>query len=139
MYIALAVFAAILALLIVSVSIYTIWSIWYQARHLKGKLKDNVNTVVSSYFMKWTWLDYAILLLFLVGMIFLLTDVIAVMRDAELYPAYHFGYLLSGFVFSALAMLFLFIRFAMTLKLIHSSRSLTEKHHHKPTQTDHSE
>ena len=72
---------------------------------------------------RWTVFDYFLLGLFLLGTLFLLSDVSAVMRDRDAYPYYHYGYVLSGFVYNTLAGIFLFVRLGLTLRATDRERS----------------
>lgn len=65
---------------------------------------------------RWTVFDYLILLVFLSGTLFLLADLIGVLRDRDAYPFYHYGYLMSGFVYNTLAGIFLFVRLGLALR-----------------------
>ncbi|XOK63427.1 hypothetical protein ACJ7K1_09995 [Paenibacillus elgii] len=78
---------------------------------------------------RWTFFDYALLVLFAVGSLFLFTDLLAVLRDAEQYPPYHFAYLLCGFVFTLAGMLMMLVRLALTIASIRSERPLPAPDH----------
>ncbi|SCW32844.1 hypothetical protein SAMN04487970_100323 [Paenibacillus tianmuensis] len=78
---------------------------------------------------RWTFFDYALLALFLIGSLFLFTDLLAVLRDAEQYPPYHFPYLLCGFVFTLAGMLMMLVRLALTIALVRSERPLPAPDH----------
>ncbi|KPV55111.1 hypothetical protein QJ48_34945 [Paenibacillus sp. A3] len=78
---------------------------------------------------RWTFFDYALLALFAVGSLFLFTDLLAVLRDAEQYPPYHFPYLLCGFVFTLAGMLMMLVRLALTIASIRSERPLPAPDH----------
>jgi hypothetical protein len=136
-YTILMIFAALLGLLITVTALFTVWVIWHQAKSLKGNRQENLTKMTGNYLLKWTLLDYAVLLLFLSGILFLFADLLAVMRDKAFYPSYHYRYLLSGFVFSLLAMIFMYIRFGIVLSLFRSNHIVFSKHHDEPTQADH--
>ncbi|WP_231885049.1 hypothetical protein [Paenibacillus elgii] len=78
---------------------------------------------------RWTFFDYALLALFVVGSLFLFTDLVAVLRDAEQYPPYHFAYLLCGFVFTLAGMIMMIVRLALTIASIRSERPLPAPDH----------
>ncbi|MCP1311846.1 hypothetical protein [Paenibacillus tyrfis] len=78
---------------------------------------------------RWTFFDYVLLALFAVGSLFLFTDLLAVLRDAEQYPPYHFAYLLCGFVFTLAGMLMMLVRLALTIASIRSERPLPAPDH----------
>lgn len=139
MYVALEIAGGLLGLFVTGVAIFTAWLMYGKAASLQ---KDAVYTARSEHrtadlLLRWTLMDYAILLLFIVGMVFLFVDVLAMLRDRVSYPYYHYGYLLSGFVFSLLGMLFMLVRLAVILKLAQSNRpSLLPDDHHEPHHTD---
>lgn len=136
-YTVLMIFAALIGLLITVSAIFTVWVIWHHARSLKGDRQGNLVKMTGQYLLKWTLMDYAILILFLSGMLFLFTDLLAVMRDREFYPSYHYRYLLSGFVFSLLGMIFMYVRLGIVLRLFRSNDVLSSpKHHNEPPQAD---
>jgi hypothetical protein len=139
MYLALTIFAVVLGALVTLTAVFTAWVIWHHARSLQGNRQDNLVEAASRYLLKWTLFDYAVLFLFLAGMLFLLTDLIAVIRDHEFFPMYHYGYLMSGFIFTFVAMVFMFIRLGIVLRMSRSNDSSTADHHNQPTQTNHSE
>ncbi|MCZ8514379.1 hypothetical protein O9H85_18520 [Paenibacillus filicis] len=94
----------------------------------------------APYLLRWTVFDYALIVLFAIGGMLLFTDLIAVLRDAELYPPYHYPYLLCGFVFTAAGMLMQFVRLAVTLALVRRGRPvLTPDHHDHPGHAEHPE
>ncbi|NEN83613.1 hypothetical protein G3T11_15080 [Paenibacillus elgii] len=78
---------------------------------------------------RWTFFDYALLALFVVGSLFLFTDLVAVLRDAEQYPPYHLAYLLCGFVFTLAGMIMMIVRLALTIASIRSERPLPAPDH----------
>ncbi|QGQ97398.1 hypothetical protein EHS13_22180 [Paenibacillus psychroresistens] len=135
MYTILGVLAAVLCVLITAGTIYTIWSIVRQRNNQQSK--QPISETVGRYFLKWSFMDYAIIIVFLCGMLFLLAEVITVMKDRESFPLYHYGYLLSGFIFSLLGMLFMVARFAIVLRMVQSmDRIALVDHHNEPNDTD---
>lgn len=132
-YTVLMIFAALLGLLITITAIFTVWVIWHKSGSLKGKRKDNLVKITGTYLLKWTLMDYAVLLLFLSGSLFLFTDLLAVMRDREFFPSYHYRYLLSGFVFNLLGMIFMYMRLGIALRLFRSERLVSSEHHNEPS------
>jgi hypothetical protein len=135
MYTMLGVLAAFLGVLIIAGTIYTIWSIIRQRNNQQSK--ESIAETVGRYFLKWSFMDYAIIIVFLCGMMFLLAEVIAVMKDRESFPLYHYGYLLSGFIFSMVGMLFMVARFAIVLRMVQRMDRITlVNHHNEPNDTD---
>jgi putative exporter of polyketide antibiotics len=135
MYTLLGFFAAFLGVLITAGATYTIWSIVKQRKNQQNK--QSVSETVVRYLLKWSFMDYAIIIVFICGMLFLLAEVIAVMKDRESFPLYHYGYLLSGFIFSLLGMLFMVARFAVVLRLVQSMDHVSLiNHHNEPNDAD---
>lgn len=117
-----------------------------QQRSKQGEEQRQAASAASSYpaavsmLLQWTFFDYALIGVFAIGSLFLFTDVVAVIRDAESYPLYHYGYLLCGFVFTLLGMLFMVFRLAMVLSFIRSRGPVSAQDHHShPDQADQSE
>lgn len=133
MYTALPVFAAILGLAVTGGAVYTVWRIF----QLKGKAAVP-GTAERQLLLRWTVFDYAILALVLVGLVFLLVDVIGVINDRDQYPYYHYGYLLSGFIFSLMGLVFMLVRLTMVLRLANPDPAPVDQSN-KPNQTYHAE
>lgn len=93
----------------------------------KGTAADSP---ISAAMLKWTFFDYGLIAVFAIGSLFLFTDVIAVIRDADSYPLYHYGYLLCGFIFTLFGMLFMILRLKFVLSLVRTSRpaAITDNH-----------
>jgi putative exporter of polyketide antibiotics len=135
MYTILGIFAGVLGLLITGGAIYTIVSIVKQRKTQQDK--QPISEAVGRYFLKWSFLDYAIIVVFLCGMLFLLVEVVAVMKDRQSFPYHHYGYLLSGFIFSLLGMLFMLARFAIVLRMVQGiERVAFINNHHEPNNAD---
>lgn len=133
MYPMLAAFAAILGLVVTGGAVYTV----YQLFHTKGKTAVP-GTAERQLLFRWTVFDYAIVVLALVGLIFLLADVIGVLKERDQYPYYHYGYLLSGFIFSLVGLLFMLARLAMVLRLANPDPAAVDQSH-EPDQAYHAE
>ncbi|WP_155987933.1 hypothetical protein [Gorillibacterium massiliense] len=111
MFITLAIFGGIVGLLIIAAAVYTALSI----------RKGRSDTAQSGRFpegtrLHWTVLDYGLLFLLAFAVLFLFVDLVAVLRDSRPYPAFHIGYLISGFVFVLLHAGFLYIRLLLVLR-----------------------
>lgn len=132
-YTILQVFAAVLGLAVTGGAVYTVWRM-FQARGkagAPGKLERQL-------LLRWTVFDYAVLALVLIGLVFLLADVVGVMKDRDQYPYYHYGYLLSGFIFSFVGLIFLLVRLGMVLRLANPDAAAVDQGD-KPDQTYHAE
>lgn len=93
----------------------------------------------TAYLLRWTAWDYAVLAVFAAGMLFLLVDLLGVVRDRASFPDYRFGYMLCGFVFSLLGMLLMVVRLGLVLQLAGSSRAPAPQHEREPEQADRAE
>ncbi|OXM84092.1 hypothetical protein [Paenibacillus rigui] len=160
MKLTLAVLAGVVGLIVTASAVMLIWFVMQQKQKMQNKpeeLQANNHPEeghgaeeqmqgssplqsIAPLLLQWTFFDYALIGVFAVGSLFLFTDVIAVIRDAASYPLYHYGYLLCGFVFTLLSMLFMILRFATVLSLVRSGRafSAADKHSH-PGETNQAE
>lgn len=129
MYPSLTILAAVLGLFITSGAIYTLWSIVRQRNNQQDK--QPISEIAGRYFLKWSFMDYAIIIVFLSGMIFLLAELVAVLKDRQSFPFYHYGYLLSGFIFSIVGMLFLLARFTIVLRIVQRMEVAALKNNHR--------
>jgi hypothetical protein len=135
MYTTLGFFAAVLGLIIISGAIYTIGSIIKQSKKLQNG--QSLSKLAGRYFLRWSLFDYAVLVIFLSGMLFLLTEVIAVLRDRTSFPYYHYGYLLCGFTFSLIGMLFVMVRLVLVLRMVRDTDSSSlVNDHQKPKEAN---
>jgi hypothetical protein len=129
MYRMLSIFAIVLGVLLTSGAIYTIITIIGQRKKQQDKL--TFSQTAGRYFLRWSLFDYAVILVFLCGMLFLLVEVIAVIKDKESFPYHHYGYLLSGFIFSLLGMIFLLVRFVIVLRMVRGMDGSTLVNNHQ--------
>jgi len=136
LYQSLAIFAAVLGLAVTAAAFFTAW---YLFKSYKEKVATESSAFDPSKLLRWTVLDYAVIGLFAVGMMFLLVDVLGMARDRGSYPLYHFGYLLSGFIFSFLGMLFTVGRLFLVLRLAGAPRPSAVHHHNEPNQAHQAE
>lgn len=98
------------------------------------------SAIAAQYLSRWTVWDYGVLGLFLIGIVLLAADLVAMLRDRAAYPDFHYTYLLCGIVFTIMSMLLLFARLAVVLSGVQTSqRSSSPQHHHEPSHTDHTE
>lgn len=143
MNVALAIFGGLLGLFITGAAVYTAWMVRQLWKQQEAQPKPATQAeVAAGYLSRWTVLDYSVVGLFLIGLLLLLADLLAVMRDKAAFPDYHFLYLLSGIVISAMGMLLLFVRLLVVLGIAKSStleRPVTPNHHHEPSHTDQTE
>lgn len=135
MYTILAIAAVMITLLVAGLGIIVMYML------LTGKGREMLERTLT----RWTWFDVVILSVFIIGALFLLTDVIGVLRDRDAYPYYHYGYLLSGFTYYLLAGICMFIRLGLTLRYARGlkpksgSAAPANYHHDKPDQAQSAE
>ncbi|MEO3944218.1 hypothetical protein [Gorillibacterium sp. CAU 1737] len=87
--------------------------------------------------LRWNRADALLLFPAAFAFLFLLVDVIAVLRDRSLFPDYHLGYLLSGLALFLLSFGYLYIRLMLALGL---SREAGAAHQlPDPAQAEHPE
>lgn len=98
------------------VSVVLIWELYQIRRAIKLEPDKPFVHHLLRLFSQWTWLDTALTVLFVMGMMFLLADLLAVWRERDLYPYYRFGYLLSSFVYMLLGALFLWTRLFIIMR-----------------------
>ncbi|MCG7213407.1 hypothetical protein [Paenibacillus mucilaginosus] len=144
----LAILGAALGLAATGTAVWMAWSVWSAGRAGAAAAADGTGGAKPGLLphlqaavpRQWTYFDYMLLLLFLTGSMFLFTDLIAVLRDAELFPPYHYGYLLCGFVFSFTGMLMMAVRLFLVLSSGASgSVAPAENHQDQPGEREHAE
>ncbi|MFE5319141.1 hypothetical protein ACFQ88_10565 [Paenibacillus sp. NPDC056579] len=139
MKLTLAILGGVIGLVITASAVMLVWYL-LQQRSKKEQEASADRQGGASMLLQWTYFDYALIGIFMIGSLFLLTDVVAVIRDADSYPLYHYGYLLSGFVFTLLGMLFMVLRLAVVLSLVRSRGAVpAHDHHDHPGHADQAE
>jgi hypothetical protein len=135
MYTILRIFAIVLGVILTSGAIYTIITITRQ--RIKQQDKMTFSQTAGRYFLRWSVFDYAVILVFISGMLFLLVEAIAVIKDKASFPYHHYGYLLCGFIFSLLGMVFLLARFVIVLRMVGGMDGFSlVNNHHEPDKAD---
>lgn len=140
MNLALAILGSLIGLFVTGSAIFTIWYISQQGKSAARQDMEKVEhaEIARNLLLKWSLLDYTVLCMFCIGTLFLLVDVVAMIRDRSSYPLYHLSYLVFGVVFSFLGMLFMLVRLVAVLNLSRPSGSSAPDNHYKPNQADHS-
>jgi hypothetical protein len=129
----LAIFGSLVGLFVTGAAVFTAW-LYVQHKKQPGKTIKHLPDL-----LQWTVFDYALMILFAVGSLFLFTDALAVLRDRASYPMYHYGYLLCGFVFTFLGMFFMAVRLSLVFCMIRAGRLSAANHHDHPGQADQAE
>lgn len=112
----LAVLSALLGLAAASAAVLLAWSVYVKRKEAK-KEESNGYPAVLDVLLRWTYFDYILTILCITGGLLLLTNAIAVLRDADAYPPYHLPYLLSGTVFVLAANGMMAARLLLTLRM----------------------
>ncbi len=108
---------------------------WWKMKKLLNRMSQDDQSQGIRELLKWTPYDYTILGLFGMGMIYLLIDLYAVIRDKEQFPDFHFTYLLSGIVLVILAAGIWLNRTLWVIRAFHTFQSINQQHT-EPTKTD---
>ncbi|UQZ82761.1 hypothetical protein SK3146_01921 [Paenibacillus konkukensis] len=138
----LAILGGAVGLLVTASAVMLIWLFMQRKQRNRSgeETQESPLAGLSSMLLQWTYFDYALIAVFAIGSLFLFTDAVAVIRDAASYPLYHYGYLLCGFVFTLLGMLFMILRLGVVLSLIRTGRAgLAPDHHRHPGDADQTE
>ena len=122
------------------------WTLYSQSKASPPEAAENGDPLSSFYLhaaphlSRWTFFDYTLFALFVIGSLFLFTDLIAVLRDKDSFPPYHYGYLLCGFIFTLAGMLMMALRLVLTVSLSRTLRSApVPDHHDHPGHAEHAE
>lgn len=130
----LAIIAGLIGLLVTGSAVLMAWLTMNQLQERRKQETANGKLLDGSFrhLLRWTYFDYALIGVFTIGSLFLLADVLAVIRDAQSYPLYHYGYLVCGFVFMLFGMLFMVLRLSLVLSLVRveSTFSGPDQHEH---------
>ena len=141
----LAVVGGLLGLFVTGVALYTAWMVhqlWKQQAAAPNPATQV--EIASVYFSRWTLMDYAVVGLFLTGLLLLLTELLAVLRDRTVMESFHFSYLLTGIVLSAMGVVLLFVRLLIVLGFVqsgtlHRTTAVAPNHQEEPNHADHAE
>jgi len=119
MFPVLAVFSGLVALFFIVLVVLTVrfFVSWNPDEEGRRRLRIKNREEGRRLLLRWTLADYLLLFPAAFAFLFLLVDVIAVLRDRNLFPDYHIGYLLCGFVLFILSFGFLYARLMLTIGL----------------------
>jgi|GEM_PF-1597700 len=144
----LAVIGGLIGLAVTGAAVYTVLVVHQLWKQQAAAPKPASQAEIAAvYFSRWTYLDYAVIGLFIVGLLLLLAELFAVLRDRASFESFHFAYLLTGIVLSAMGMLLLFIRLLAVLGFVKSngrhglqgSAAVAPNHQHEPDHADRAE
>ncbi|MDD9265528.1 hypothetical protein ACFPES_00640 [Paenibacillus sp. GCM10023248] len=142
----LAIIGGLVGLFVTGAALYTAWMIhqlWRQ-QAAAPKALSQVDIAVT-YLSRWTVLDYAAIGLFILGLLLLLAELFALLRDeAATSAAFHYSYLLTGIIFCAMGMLLLISRLAVVLGFaergaLHRTAPVAPYHQHEPNHANEAE
>lgn len=96
------------------------WSVATQRKQHTYTVQANGNSILKvetrDILRSWTAMDYAAIGIFVIGMMLIIADLLAVIRDRDSYPYYHYGYLLTAFIFILVGMMFMVVRLGVILR-----------------------
>lgn len=138
----LAILGGLLGLIVTGVAVYSAWNVHQLWKQQEAEPKPcSQAEIAAAYFSRWTMMDYAIVVVFLIGFLLLLTELLAFRRDQAAVESFHFAYLLTGMILSAMGMLLLFVRLIAVLGFIQSgtlyrTAAVAPDHQNEPNQAD---
>lgn len=138
MQLILAIVAAVTGLFVTGAVVFTCWFLYAKrnAQKKSNQPQAHLAEMAGEHFRTWTIFDVALLLMMILGLLFLLADLVAVLRDRDLYPSYHVTYLLSGFCFILIGTLLILTRFIlMTQASTRLNNTSSQNNHHEPKKT----
>jgi membrane-bound ClpP family serine protease len=139
----LALLGAVVGLFVTGAGIYTAWTVhqlWRQ-QAAAPRAVSQVDIAVT-YFSRWTIIDYSVVGLFLIGLLLMLAELVAVGRDHTEIANFHWAYLLTGIIMSVMGMLLLFLRLVVVLSFLPTdtlqrTSAITPNHQHEPNDANH--
>jgi hypothetical protein len=143
MYTILTIFAGCVGLIVTGAAFYTVWSVMEMRKQQQsmgqkvlngGQSESSVD--VKDIMRAWTAMDYGAIAVFVVGMMLLIADLLAVIRDRDSYPYYHYGYLFCAIIFVFIGMMFMVIRLGVIVRSSPKAESTFEHNNNEPEQAD---
>lgn len=139
----LSILGGIVGLFVTGAGFYTAWSVhqlWRQ-QAASPRAVSQVEIAVT-YFSRWTYIDFSVVGLFVIGLLLLIAELLAVGRDHTEIANFHWGYLLTGIIICAMGMLLLFIRLLIVLSFLPTdalqrTTTISPNHEHEPNHTNH--
>lgn len=121
MYTILMIFAGCVGLIVTGAAFYTVWSVMdmrkqQQQLPIQQAANHEPTVEVQEIMRTWTAMDFASIAVFLVGIMLLIADLFAVIRDRDEYPYYHYGYLLCAIIFVIVGMMFMVVRLGVIVR-----------------------
>jgi hypothetical protein len=152
MYTILIIFGGCIGLIVTGAAFYTVWSVMemrkqqlhqqQQKQHIQqlditaGYTGQSVE--IRDILRSWTAMDYGAIGVFVIGMMLLIADLFAVIRDRESYPYYHYGYLFSAIIFVLVGMMFMVVRLGVILRSPPKAEPTLLDDDNEPSQTNES-
>jgi uncharacterized membrane protein len=117
MYTTLVIIGGFIGLIVTGAAFYTVWSVMEQRKQQSdlGKGHKGHKVKHGDVLRSWTAMDYAAIGVFVIGILLIIADLFAVIRDRASYPYYHYGYLFCAFIFVLVGMMFMVIRLGVIL------------------------
>jgi uncharacterized membrane protein len=147
MYTILIIFGGCIGLIVTGAAFYTVWSVMEMRRqqnvqhhHIQAAAVEagyNTQSVeIRDVLRSWTVMDYGAIGVFVIGMMLMIADLFAVIRDRDSYPYYHYGYLFCAIIFVLVGMMFMVVRIGVILRSSPKAKSTFLDDDNKPEQTD---
>ncbi|OCT12123.1 hypothetical protein A8709_30180 [Paenibacillus pectinilyticus] len=145
MNLVLAIIGGIVGLFVTGAGIYTAWSVhqlWRQ-QAASPRAVSQVEIAVT-YFSRWTVIDFSVVGLFIIGLLLMIAELVAVGRDHTEIANFHWAYLLTGIIISAMGMVLLFLRLLVVLSFLPTdtlqrTTTISPNHQNEPNDTNHPE
>lgn len=139
MYTTLVIIGGFIGLIVTGAAFYTVWLVMEQRKQQSSDLAVEHNdqgVKRGDVLRSWTAMDYAAIGVFVIGLMLIIADLFAVIRDRDSYPYYHYGYLFSAFIFVLVGMMFMVVRLGVLLNLPMKTEPTFLHDHNKPDQAD---
>ncbi|MGO4497564.1 hypothetical protein AB4114_16935 [Paenibacillus sp. 2RAB27] len=139
----LAILGAVVGLFVTGAGIYTAWTVHQLWRQQAASPRAVGQAQIAvTYFSRWTIIDYSVVGLFIIGLLLMIAMLVAVGRDHTEIADFHWAYLLTGIILSAMGMLLMFIRLVIVLSFppgnaLQRTSTVTPDHQHEPNDTHH--
>lgn len=148
MYTILIIFGGCVGLIVTGAAFYTAWSVMEMRKQQQQHEQQQQSDIEAGYkgqsveirdvLRSWTAMDYAAIGVFVIGMMLMIADLFAVIRDRDSYPYYHYGYLFCAIIFVLVGMMFMVVRLGVIVRSSPKTESTFLNNDNEPSQTDES-
>jgi magnesium-transporting ATPase (P-type) len=124
MYTVLVIVGGFIGLIVTGAAFYTVW-LSMEARKKRVTIGQESQEAKQDVLFAWTVMDYAAIGVFVIGMMLIVADLLAITRDRDSYPFYHYGYLWCSFIFMLVGMIFMVVRLGVLLRSDYNNKGTT--------------